>query len=121
MRGDDAGMQLIPASFVVTRNSRKYTSTIFWAIGIALIGLVGNGMSQAPQLLLANSLTLLIGVLALQIFSGNSGILSFGHVGFVGVSAYTTGIMSMTPEIKKASLSSLPVVYKKYHCRFQLQ
>ena len=75
-------------------------------------------MSTAPQLLLANSLTLLIGVLALQIFSGNSGILSFGHVGFVGVSAYTTGIMSMTPEIKKASLASLPVVLQEISSPF---
>ena len=118
MRGNDAGMRLIPAKFVATRSSRKYTSTTFWAIGIALIGLVGNGLSQAPQLLLANSLTLLIGVLALQIFSGNSGILSFGHVGFVGVSAYTTGIMSMTPEIKKASLSSLPVALQEISLPF---
>lgn len=102
-------MNLIPLSLVKTRNSRRLTSTAFWAIGIAFVGLLGNGMSQAPQLLLANSLTLLIGVLALQIFSGNSGILSFGHVGFVGVSAYTTGIMSMTPIVKQTSLSSLPV------------
>jgi len=102
-------VNLIPLSLVKTRNSRRLTSTAFWAICIALVGLLGNGMSQAPQLLLANSLTLLIGVLALQIFSGNSGILSFGHVGFVGVSAYTTGIMSMTPIVKQTSLSSLPV------------
>ena len=82
---------------------------VFWSLLIALVGLFGNGMSKAPQLLLANALTLLIGVLALQIFSGNSGILSFGHVGFVGVSAYTTGILSMTPIVKQTSLSTLPV------------
>jgi len=81
----------------------------FWSLLIALVGFFGNGMSKAPQLLLANALTLLIGVLALQIFSGNSGILSFGHVGFVGVSAYTTGILSMTPIVKQTSLSTLPV------------
>ena len=83
---------------------------VFWSLLIAMVGFFGNGMSKAPQLLLANALTLLIGVLALQIFSGNSGILSFGHIGFVGVSAYTTGILSMTPIVKQTSLSSLPTV-----------
>lgn len=41
----------------------------FWSLLIALVGFFGNGMSKAPQLLLANALTLLIGVLALQMLA----------------------------------------------------
>ncbi len=102
-------MKIILGALINSRKSRRITSTIFWAFGIASIGLIGSTLSKAPQLLLTNALTLLIGVIALQIFSGNSGILSFGHVGFVGVSAYTTGILSMTPIVKQTSLSTLPV------------
>jgi len=32
----------------------------------------------------------LILVLGLQVFMGNSGILSFAHIGFMGIGAYTT-------------------------------
>ena len=34
---------------------------------------------------------MLIVVLGLQIFSGNSGVLSFGHVAFVAIGAYYVG------------------------------
>jgi branched-chain amino acid transport system permease protein len=44
-------------------------------------------------------LTLLI-VLALQIFSGNSGVLSFGHVTFVAIGAYMSALLTIPPEIK---------------------
>lgn len=111
---------LIPLSLIKTRSRRRVFSIIFWASVIALIGLIGAFSPKSSQLLLANALTLLIGVLALQIFSGNSGILSFAHVGFVGVSAYTTGILSMTPIIKKTSLSTLPIPLQEISLPFPL-
>jgi branched-chain amino acid transport system permease protein len=111
---------LIPLGLVQTRTSRRRISTSFWALLIALVGLIGAVSPKSSQLLLTNALTLLIGVLALQIFSGNSGILSFGHVGFVGVSAYTTGILSMTPIVKKTSLSNLPESLQQFSLPFPL-
>ena len=44
----------------------------------------------------------LILVLGLQVFMGNSGILSFAHIGFMGIGAYTSVLFSMTPEAKAA-------------------
>ncbi len=45
----------------------------------------------------------LIAVLGLQTFVGNSGVLSFGHVGIAGLAAYATAILC-TPAALKASV-----------------
>src|SRR5438128_8040204 len=39
-------------------------------------------------------------VVALQVFSGNSGILSFGHMAFVGTGAYLAGLLTIDPALK---------------------
>lgn len=53
----------------------------------------------------------LVLVLGLQVFMGNSGILSFAHVGFMGVGAYTSAVLSMPLQMKGMALPDLyPVV-----------
>jgi branched-chain amino acid transport system permease protein len=52
-------------------------------------------------------LTLIV-VLGLQIFSGNSGVLSFGHVAFMAVGAYSSALLTIPPEIKKFTFLSMP-------------
>ncbi|WP_181183465.1 MULTISPECIES: branched-chain amino acid ABC transporter permease [unclassified Mesorhizobium] len=47
-------------------------------------------------------------VVGLFIFVGNSGILSFGHLGFATVSAYATAWLTMRPAMKKMLLPGLP-------------
>jgi branched-chain amino acid transport system permease protein len=47
-------------------------------------------------------------VLALQIFSGNSGVLSFGHVAFVAVGAYTSALLTIPQEIKDFTFLTMP-------------
>lgn len=39
-------------------------------------------------------------VLGMQVFMGNSGILAWAHVGFMGIGAYAASLCSMTPQIK---------------------
>ena len=46
-------------------------------------------------------------VLALQVFMGNSGILSFAVAGFMGIGAYGSVLFSMTPAAKAAALPDL--------------
>ena len=50
----------------------------------------------------------LIAVLGLGIFSGNSGILSFGHVAFIGLGAYLSGILTLPLDTKASTLPHLP-------------
>jgi branched-chain amino acid transport system permease protein len=42
---------------------------------------------------------MLMVVLALQIFSGNSGVLSFGHVTFVAIGAYVSAMLTIEPSV----------------------
>ena len=51
---------------------------------------------------------LLIVVLGLQIFSGNSGVLSFGHIAFMSVGAYFSALLTIPPEIKEFTFLDMP-------------
>ena len=53
-------------------------------------------------------LLMLLIVLGLQMFSGNSGVLSFGHITFVAIGAYTSALLTIPPEIKKFTYLSMP-------------
>ena len=50
----------------------------------------------------------LIIVLGMGIFIGNSGILSFGHLSFMGIGAYLSGILTIPTLKKKLTLPNLP-------------
>jgi branched-chain amino acid transport system permease protein len=47
-------------------------------------------------------------VLALQIFSGNSGVLSFGHAGFVAFGAYFSALLTIPPDQKTFQFTQMP-------------
>jgi branched-chain amino acid transport system permease protein len=49
----------------------------------------------------------LILVLGLQVFMGNSGILSFAHIGFMGIGAYTTAVLTIPAQMKGMALPDL--------------
>lgn len=46
-------------------------------------------------------------VLALQAFMGNSGILAWTHVGWMGIGAYASGILSMAPMVKSLGVPNM--------------
>lgn len=53
----------------------------------------------------------LVLVLGLQVFMGNSGILSFAHIGFMGIGAYTTAVLTIPLRMKGMSLPDLyPII-----------
>jgi branched-chain amino acid transport system permease protein len=51
---------------------------------------------------------MLIVVLGLQMFSGNSGVLSFGHVAFMAVGAYSSALLTIPTAIKQFTYLSMP-------------
>ncbi len=57
-------------------------------------------------------------VLGLQTFMGNSGILSFSHIGYMGIGAYASVLFSMTPEAKAATLPDLYPLLQNVHLPF---
>ena len=50
----------------------------------------------------------LVAVVGLYIFVGNSGVLSFGHVGFMAIGAYASALLTMRPATKAMFLPQLP-------------
>jgi branched-chain amino acid transport system permease protein len=53
-------------------------------------------------------LLLLMVVLALQIFSGNSGVLSFGHVAFMAIGAYSSALLTIPTGVKEGTFLDMP-------------
>ena len=49
----------------------------------------------------------LVLVLGLQVFMGNSGILSFAHIGFMGIGAYTSAVLTIPAQMRGMSLPDL--------------
>src|ERR1044072_4232152 len=68
--------------------------------------LAGAALQRTYTLFLIN----LIAVVGLGVFSGNSGILSFGHVAFIGLGAYISGILTLPLATKATALPHLPAL-----------
>lgn len=66
-----------------------------WIFGASIIG--GSVVVQAEY-----ALVNLVIVVGLQIFIGNSGVLSFGHVAFVAVGAWVLGLSLIDPVLKSS-------------------
>lgn len=49
----------------------------------------------------------LVLVLGLQVFMGNSGILSFAHMGFMGIGAYASAVLTIPAQMKGMALPDL--------------
>jgi branched-chain amino acid transport system permease protein len=47
-------------------------------------------------------------VLAFQVFSGNSGVVSFGHTAFMGVGAYVSAWLTMPAALQRTATPNLP-------------
>lgn len=60
------------------------------------------------QQIALNMFVMAILVLGLQLFSGNSGILSFGHVSFVAIGAYVSALLTIPAALKQATFTSMP-------------
>ncbi|MBR5228372.1 MAG: branched-chain amino acid ABC transporter permease [Firmicutes bacterium] len=60
----------------------------------------------------------LVMVLGFQIFNGNSGILSWSYVGFVGIGAFSSAIFSMTPQMKSMQMPEMYPFLVNIHVPF---
>jgi branched-chain amino acid transport system permease protein len=60
----------------------------------------------------------LIVVVGLQTFTGNSGVLSFGHISFMGIGAYASVLFSMSPADKALALRRLYDILANVHLPF---
>ncbi|CAN5643623.1 branched-chain amino acid ABC transporter permease [soil metagenome] len=80
-------------------------TAVLLAGGMALVRTFGTASSGRTYVIFLVNVML---VVALQAFIGNSGIVSFGHVAFMGIGAYTTALVSIPSTVKLAQLPELP-------------
>jgi len=74
---------------------------------ILLVLLVSVALGPAEQQVTQNFLVSLVAVVGFGIYSGNTGIMTFGHVAFMGIAAYASGLLTMSPAIKMQALPNL--------------
>jgi branched-chain amino acid transport system permease protein len=73
-------------------------------IGAALLGTV---VSVSNQTYFTDALVKVAIVVALYVFIGNSGVVSFGHISFVALGAWTAGVLSVPASQKSAIMPNL--------------
>jgi branched-chain amino acid transport system permease protein len=74
---------------------------------IVLVGVVGSLMTHSRALEFTNALVLTATVVALYVFVGNSGVLSFGQISFFIVGAYAAGEMTVPADAKQGVLPNV--------------
>ena len=74
---------------------------------VVAVALFGTLVSSSTQTYVITTLVNVSIVVALYVFIGNSGVLSFGHVSFVAVGAWTAGVLSMPVAEKPAIMPNL--------------
>jgi branched-chain amino acid transport system permease protein len=74
---------------------------------VVLAALLGTSASQSTQTYFVDTLVKVTIVVALYVFIGNSGVLSFGHIGFVALGAWTAGVLSVPASQKPAIMPNL--------------
>lgn len=82
---------------------------------LAVAALVASQLGSGVERILVVFFISLIVVLGMGIYSGNSGILSFGHLAFMGIAAYLSGILTMPVQMKTLTLPKLPAFLASAH------
>jgi branched-chain amino acid transport system permease protein len=101
--------------------SRHYETPIILILGLLILVILAEMLNVTLiERIVTVMFTSLILVLGLQLFMGNSGILSFAHIGFMGIGAYASVLFSMTPEAKQLSIPELYPSIVPIHMPFWL-
>lgn len=74
---------------------------------VVAVALVGTLTPASIQFQVRSVLVTLAIVVALYVFVGNSGVLSFGHVSFVAVGAFTAGLATAPADVKPRTFPDL--------------
>ncbi|WP_282609276.1 branched-chain amino acid ABC transporter ATP-binding protein/permease [Pelagibius sp. Alg239-R121] len=80
----------------------------------ALASTAGGGVERM-MIVFFISLTAVAGM---GLYSGNSGILSFGHLSFMGLAAYASAVLTLPLQMKKLTLPNLPAFLADAHFDF---
>jgi branched-chain amino acid transport system permease protein len=82
---------------------------------VLLAGWLSVAFSESIELRFQNAFVVTAMVVGLYVFSGNSGVVSFGHVSFVAIGAFAAGMFSMDVQQKGAVFKELFPLIKDNH------
>jgi branched-chain amino acid transport system permease protein len=77
------------------------------AVLLIAVGVLGSRTSFSVQIDFEQALVYAAIVISLSVFVGNSGVISFGHISFVALGAFLTGILTVPKESKQFVLPHL--------------
>jgi branched-chain amino acid transport system permease protein len=77
------------------------------AVLVLATALLGLAVSSALQTYFLDTLVKVAIVVALYVFIGNSGVLSFGHISFVALGVWTAGVLTVPESQKNAIMPGL--------------
>lgn len=77
-------------------------------VAVLLLALTPIGLATVGASVMTNIFINIVAVVGLGIFAGNAGILSFGHVGFMALAAYVSGLLTTPAAIKATIVPNLP-------------
>ena len=90
---------------------RRHVDTALQLLGpvalVVAVGAVSTTVSSADKIYFLTALVSVAMVVAIYVFVGNSGVLSFGQVSFVALGAFAAGVMTVPLESKKSVLTEL--------------
>lgn len=103
-----------------TRAYRSAALTlVVLAVPLVIVALVTQAVAgPGEERVVVNGFITLVLALAVQSFSGNAGILSFGHIALMGVGAYLCAFVTIPAPIKATLAPSLPPVLATAHLSF---
>lgn len=98
MRREVLDRVLLPAAGAVVLSSALVAG------GLAYASVGGSARASLVNQMLVNAIM----VLGLQVYIGNTGILSFGHMGFAAIAGYTVAILAIDPMLKRVIIPEAP-------------
>ncbi|GJD48622.1 hypothetical protein OPKNFCMD_1345 [Methylobacterium crusticola] len=100
------------------RRLARHQTPVLLILVLGLVACAGLAGGDAVQVTLTEMFIRVVVVVGLSVFIGNSGIISFGQVGFMCIGAYAAAWSTAEPAFKQIMLSGLPAVLQENQLPF---
>lgn len=91
----------------MTRRAELLLQLTAPAVLVVVVGIASSFVSRSNEIYFLNALVSVAIVVAIYVFVGNSGVLSFGQISFVAVGAFAAGVLTVPLESKAGVLPDL--------------
>lgn len=101
--------------------ARTMSTPVLLVLGLFTVAVIAKLAGSNPfERTVTEMFIRVVLVVGLYIFIGNSGVMSFGHVGFMCLGAYGTAWLTIPPMMKKFTLTGLPEIILQHQAPIAL-